>query len=150
MKNSSKIGWLFGSLMLLFVLPLYAAHHGVENHTTLMDFDGRPHTLSEYKSNGRWLVVMLWASDCHICNREAGSYALFHDKHKESDAAVLGISMDGLQGKADANAFIKRHQVSFPNLIGSFEEIAQMFTNLTGENWIGTPTSLFYLPPAES
>ena len=149
MKHSSQFGWLLGSLMLLFMMPLSAAHHGEESHTTLMDFEGNPHSLSDFQEPDKWLVVMIWASDCTICNQEAHSYTLFHDKHKETDAVVLGVSMDGLAGKADAAAFIKRHQVSFPNLIGGFEEIAQMFVNLTGESWIGTPTFLFYSPTGE-
>jgi len=148
MKNYSHISWLFGSLMLLFMLPLSAAHIG-ESDITLMDFEGNPRSLSDFQEPGKWLVVMIWASDCPICNREARSYSLFHDQHKGDDASVLGISMDGLEGKADASAFIKRHRVSFPNLIGGFEEIAQMFINLTGENWIGTPTFLFYNPTGE-
>lgn len=149
MKISSQFGWLFGALMLLFMMPLSAAQYGGENHATLMNFEGDPHSLSDYQERGKWLVVMIWASDCHVCNQEAHSYALFHDKHKKKDAVVLGVSMDGLEGKADATAFIKRHQVTFPNLIGDFEEIAQMFVDLTGENWIGTPTFLFYAPSGE-
>jgi len=134
---------------LLFMLPLSAAHHGGENHATLMNFEGDPHSLSDYQERGKWLVVMIWASDCYVCNQEARSYDRFHNEHKGGDATVLGISMDGLEGKADATAFIKSHQVTVPNLIGDFEEIAQMFVDLTGENWIGTPTFLFYSPTGE-
>lgn len=149
MKNHSQLSWVLGSLMLLFMAPLYAAHQGQNHPSTLMDFEGTPHTLSDYKNSGQWLVVMLWASDCHVCNQEAHSYDQFHKKHKNLDAAVLGISMDGLAGKANAADFIERHQVTFPNLIGDFEDIAQMFVELTGEQWIGTPTFLFYSPTGE-
>ncbi|NOR52051.1 MAG: redoxin domain-containing protein [Gammaproteobacteria bacterium] len=126
---------------LLLSSSIYAA--------SLSDMAGNSHTLDEYVGNDRWLVVMIWASDCHVCNQEAHGYALFHDKHKEKDASVLGISMDGADGKADAVAFIERHRVTFPNLIGGFEDIAEMFVELTGENWIGTPTFLFYNPAGE-
>lgn len=149
MKNHSQISWLFGGLMLLLIAPISFAHGGAEGDSTLMDFDGHPRSVKEYQEPGKWLVVMLWASDCHVCNQEAHSYSLFHDQHKESDAAVLGISMDGITGNVEASAFIERHRVSFPNLIGEFEEIAQMFARLTGESWIGTPTFLIYNPTGE-
>jgi len=117
--------------------------------TILNDLNGKAHTLDVYVGQGKWLVVMLWISDCHVCNQEAHSYAQFHNKHKGDDATVLGISMDGAEGRTAASAFIERHQVTFPNLIGEFEEVAQMFFDLTGENWIGTPTFLFYSPAGE-
>ena len=37
----------------------------------LQDFDGQPKSISDYAGKGKWLVVMIWASDCHICNQEA-------------------------------------------------------------------------------
>lgn len=148
MKNSPLFHGLIAALLLLFMLPLSAGHH-VGTHSsqpTLTDFDGTPHTLSEYTGKGKWLVVKLWAHDCHICNREAKNYIQFHERHKGVDATVLGISMDGLNGIADAQAYLKRHRVSYPNLIGSFENVAQMFVNLTGEPWRGTPTFLIFAP----
>ncbi len=50
---------------LLLTTPLQAA--------TLNSLDGKPLTLGEYITEGKWLVVMLWASDCDVCNEEAQS-----------------------------------------------------------------------------
>ena len=33
------------------------------------DFSGKPQKLENYVGkDGKWLIVMMWASDCHICN----------------------------------------------------------------------------------
>lgn len=112
----------------------------------LTDLDGKPQSLSDYTGKGKWTVVMIWASDCLICNREAYKYVDFHTFHKDEDARVLGISMDGPSGISDARKFVAEHSVNFPNLIGEPAEVAGVYTDATGQPWRGTPTFLIYDP----
>ncbi|MBD3610295.1 MAG: TlpA family protein disulfide reductase [Gammaproteobacteria bacterium] len=127
------------SLCLLFSIPILQA-------AELKDFTGKPQSIEHYAGKDKWLVVMIWASDCHVCNEEASSYELFHHARKDKDAHVLGISLDGERKKKAAEAFVARHQLSFPNLIGEPEQVMSMFSELTGVAWLGTPTFLIYDP----
>jgi thiol-disulfide isomerase/thioredoxin len=102
-----------------------------------------PAALEEYLERGKWLVVMLWASDCIACNREAYQYVEFHEFHNDSDARVLGISLDG-GDQAAAQSFIEKHNVSFPNLITDFDIGSRWFENLTGQHFWGTPGFLIF------
>jgi len=99
--------------------------------------------LDGYLQEGKWLVVMLWASDCAACNREAYQYVEFHEFHHDSDARVLGVSLDGFDQDA-ARKFIDKHQVSFPNLITDFNNGSRWFENLTGQKLWGTPGFLIF------
>jgi len=116
------------------------------SETVFQDMEGNNRVLSEYLGKGKWTIVMLWISDCHVCNQEASEYDDFHEKHKEDDARILGISMDGIEGKQDAMAFIKRNEVEFPNLIGDPQTVAALYIGLTGGDWVGTPTFLIFSP----
>lgn len=115
----------------------------------LQDFAGKPHKLADYTGQGKWTVVMLWASDCHVCNAEVEQYIQFHEERRQKDATVLGISLDGQAKKQAAEAFLQRHHVTFPNLIGEPLEVAGLFESLTGGAWAGTPTFLVYNPKGE-
>ena len=115
----------------------------------LQDFNGKPQAIKDYAGKGKWLVVMMWASDCHVCNVEAEQYIQFHEQYKNKNAQVLGISLDGQVKKAEAQQFIKRHHITFDNLIGEPQEVAQWFVDLTGADWVGTPTFLIYNPQGE-
>jgi peroxiredoxin len=115
----------------------------------LKGFDGSIHSLAEYTGQGKWTVVMLWASDCGVCNAEAKQYVKFHEAHKDKDARMLGVSLDGQSKKSEASQFIKRHGVTFPNLIEEPEKVANLYSGLTGQPWIGTPTFLVYSPAGE-
>jgi peroxiredoxin len=134
--------WL---LTLLLVLALPAASWA----GALRDFGGKARTLDDYAGNGKWLVVMIWASDCGVCNAEVHNYVDFQTFHGDRDATVIGISMDGMDNKGAAEAFIKRHSVNFPNLIGTPQEVAALYTRLTGQPFVGTPSFLLYSPAGQ-
>ena len=61
-------------LLVLVIGPAYAT-------TYLKDFDGAIHSLDEYTGQGKWAIVMIWASDCQACNQEAENYVKFNKKH---------------------------------------------------------------------
>ncbi len=113
------------------------------------DFKGNPQTLENHLGKGKWLVVMMWASDCHICNREAHQYVDFHMVHSDTDATVLGISLDGQSRKKAAENFIKKHAVDFPNLIAEPEFVSDLYQKYTGQYFAGTPSFLVFAPDGE-
>ena len=117
--------------------------------TALQDLDGNPKKLADFTGQGKWTVVMFWASDCHVCNAEAEQYIQYHEANKEKRASVVGITLDGKSKKAEAEAFIKRHAITFPNLIGEPVDVAGLYESLTGGSWVGTPTFLIYNPAGE-
>jgi len=131
---------------LLLGLAATALAPAMAAESILRDFDGNPRQLEDYVGQGKWTVVMFWAYDCHICNLEAPRYEKLYQRRGERDLTVLGISIDGEEQKKEAQAFIREHKLSFPNLIGEPEATTLMFTDLTGARWIGTPTFLIYTP----
>lgn len=112
----------------------------------LKDFDGNTHKLSDYTGNGKWTVVMFWASDCRVCNAEIGQYVQYNQAHKDKDARMIGVSLDGQSGLPAAREFVKQHKVNFPNLVGEPQAVANLYQSLTGSDWVGTPSFLLYNP----
>ena len=133
---------LFVFLIFLITQPVSAK----DSHSILQDLKGNPSTIEQHTNKGKWLLVMYWESNCHICNQEAAEYEAFHKRHTDKDATVLGISLDGLAGKAKAESFIDRHHISFPNLIGEADDIALQFVSKAGGASFGTPSFLLYDP----
>ena len=133
---------------MMVVLLIASPISGFTAEQQFTDFDGKAKNIGEYAGKGKWLVVMLWASDCLVCNQEAHQYVDFHKLHKDKDAQVLGISLDGAAKKSDAQEFVLRHKVNFPNLIGEPMDIASMYQERTGNTWIGiTPNIVTALKP---
>ena len=125
------------ALAILFITVTQAA--GVQ----LTSFDGSPDGLKAYTGKGKWVIAMIWAHDCHVCNQEAHEYVAFHNKHKDKDAVMLGISMDGQEQTKQAQNFVNKHNIPFTTLIGEPEKIAGLYEQMT---WIGTPTFIIFHP----
>ncbi|MDH5394861.1 MAG: TlpA family protein disulfide reductase [Gammaproteobacteria bacterium] len=145
MKNKSFLS-LTMTAVIFSALFLSSAQAEIKG---FQDFNGKTQKLENYTGKGKWLIVMMWASDCYICNREAHEYVDFHMLHSDKDATVLGISLDGEIKKEAAKGFIKKHAIDFPNLIAEPEYVSNLYQELSGQYFAGTPTFLIYAPDGE-
>jgi len=103
-------------------------------------------TIDNHSQEGKWLIVMIWAHDCEICELEVDDYQRFHQNHAGNDASVLGITLDGDERKQAAVDFVTRHQLNFVNLIAEPEVVTAYYQITTGSQWIGTPSFLIFGP----
>ncbi len=106
-------------------------------------------TLEDYQRDSKWLVVMIWASDCEICKREAGSYQRFHTRSEQIATRVIGLTLDGSEREADARKFVARYGLEFDNLLAEPETVMAYYQLLTGSRWVGTPSFLVFGPEGE-
>ena len=131
----------------LLLLPF--SSWAADPYLELKHMDGRAASLDEYAGKGKWLLVMLWASDCHICNRDMPEVTEFYNKHKDKDAIVLGIALDAETNKAGVDEFLKKHAPTFDNVSVPLQQLALGYQTVTGEALRGTPTFMVYAPDGE-
>ena len=141
--RTSWAGMVRAVLGLVFLMALSQSALGDGRFT---DLEGEPAHFSDYLSEDRWLVVMIWSWTCPICASEMPGYAQLHDRHQHGQLTVLGISLDGSAGVMEAWAFAEEHGAPFPNLLGEGEDVAEFFFQQTGQALRGTPTFLLYAP----
>lgn len=137
------------NILVFFVVSVVFFTASALANETSSKFYGNETAIKEHTGKGKWLIVMIWASDCHVCNKEAHQYTAFHKQHKDKDAQMLGLSIDGKEKLTDAKDFMKRHQLNFPNLIGEPMDVASMYQEHTGGNWVGTPSFMVFNPKGE-
>jgi len=143
MTRVGKVFFLVVVLQLFMSIPVTAAPPKL----VLQDFDGNKVPVSKYIGQGKWTLVMIWAHNCPVCNQEAQNISFFHEDHKNRDATVLGVSVDGRAGVALARGFVDRHLIDFPNLIADLGD--DNLHEFGGGDFVGTPTFYVYSPTGE-
>ncbi len=140
-KSSSILSIL---LVLLFATPALSGSPLFQNLKS-----GAFETIDDHNQQGKWLVVMIWAHDCEVCEREVDDYQRFHREHADKNATVLGVTLDGAERQQAAVDFVTRHQLNFVNLIAEPEVVTAYYQITTGSKWIGTPSFLIFGPDGE-
>lgn len=128
----------------LFFLFFSAVALAAAPSIELRDLDGKPRNVSEFIGHGKWTIVVAWAHDCLICNREIDQMASFHNDRKDKDAIVLGVSIDGMAQIEAAREFVADHKLPFANLVAEPEQ--GVMSQFDGQYFVGTPTHYFYDP----
>lgn len=112
--------------------------------SALTDMHGKTASLETLVGQGKWTVVEVWASDCRACRGSIHHTVDFETANPDVD--VIGISLDGADGKANAEKFIDEFGLDFPNLLSNASEIDQYLYSTAKESFIGTPTFMLYNP----
>ncbi len=102
--------------------------------------------LSTFFEPGKWTMVMMWTTYCGICRSQYPTVSAFHNKHKDTDAKVIGISLDGYPQSGKVQAYIASSAMAFDSVISEVDAIAPAYQAITEERFTGTPTYLMFDP----
>jgi thiol-disulfide isomerase/thioredoxin len=134
-------------------VALLGAHNVVqaEGIFPVVGVDGTQADLNSYLKDGKWTLVKVWATWCHVCELQKPVISELHDKHVDGDMlSVVGLSLDGKAKLPEVQANLKKHPVTFNNFVTELDDVfAFNYGQLTGEDFYGTPTYLLFGPDGE-
>ncbi len=110
---------------------------------------GESLNLEDLTGNGKWTLVMIWATTCHICKIQKPDMSAFHDKHKDTTAEVIGVALDGMGRHEAVQRYIDETNPSFPSYVADSLIISSYYFGMTEESLRGTPTYLLFNPEGE-
>lgn len=139
--------YLIGLILGLMTLVVWADE--IPN-LDLRTLSGGEAGLDQYVGKGKWVLVMFWATECPICERDKPGISAFHSKHKDKDAMVVGVAIDGMENIEAIKQNIETHKPGFPNLVASDLGVMAMNYQIAAEEeFRGTPTYWFFSPEGE-
>lgn len=139
-------------LLLALVLTLFAGTVAADGEASVFDLrtmDGQPIKLDQHVGKGKWTLVMFWAIDCVVCERNKPAIKAFHDKHKDIDATVVGVSIDGMEFADTIREKVASDGIKFPNYVAELPLLAANYQIAAEESFRGTPTYWFFSPDGE-
>ena len=145
-----KPDFLFYTIITSIILTLVIVSNvSASDWTEVRTLEGKFTTLSQHFEKDKWTLVMLWTTDCGICQREYPVISEFHDKYKDDKAKVIGVSLDGYSKLDKITEHIDDMPMTFDNLVGEITVVAFNYQNATEEPLRGTPTFLMFNPSGQ-
>ena len=136
-------------LKLLLLCSIVVAGAHAADWVEFRSLNGEAGTLESYRGKGKWLVVKIWASDCHVCNETAHEMTALA-KNREADVQIVGIAVDGRSNRPGVDDYLARHAITYPTLLDDGHGAARVYRRDVEQNWRGwTPTYLLYNPAGE-
>lgn len=126
-----------------------AAEQATSPFMDLLTVGGEPADVEEHFNNGKWTLVMIWATNCHVCHEQKPMISSVHDERKDIDFTVMGIAIDGRRGLDKVKNYLDENKPSFPSFVTDLTVLAVNFELLTEESFRGTPTYLLFNPENE-
>jgi thiol-disulfide isomerase/thioredoxin len=112
-----------------------------KGHVDLLDASGFKALKRKYQ--GKVLLINTWATWCLPCKEEFPDLIRLASKYKDSDVAIIGVSVD-YPDEVDSKVipFLSSQQVNFPNFVQNFKEPEDLI-NLFNEKWRGAVPATF-------
>ncbi len=111
--------------------------------------NGEAGSLEDHVGKGKWTLVMFWETTCAICKQQEPEYAKFHKDHKNKDAEVIAISIDGTDNIKLVSDYQQENSLPYPVMVTDKPEVREKFLAATQETFRGTPTYLLFSPEGE-
>lgn len=111
------------------------------------DTDGKNVSLNDYLGNGKFTVLEVWSTDCHLCREHMPDMVKFDGKLKNTQ--ILGVSIDGQPNLDSVDDFMMQYNMKFTNLITNPIEMNIWMQQNTPEGLIGTPTFMMFDPEGQ-
>ena len=133
-------------LGLCLMISLLLCANATAGGVAVQNLDGTPGSMSEYLSQDKYTLVMVWTTYCHVCRTQYPTISTFHSKHADKDAIVLGISLDGFDKAAKVVGYRSTQGHTFPSVLSDADEFKTKYELTTGADFTGTPTYLLFDP----
>ncbi|MDW3094435.1 MAG: redoxin domain-containing protein [Gammaproteobacteria bacterium] len=93
---------------------------------------------------GRWELVMFWATYCHICKSDFEKLAEFIQDNPSIPLTVVGVVTDGLEEKQKALRQIQERNLNYTHVLTDFDHSNVLYQDITQSTLIGVPSQLLY------
>lgn len=137
-------------VLILFLLLSSSVMAGeFDTSMKMKKLDGNSGSLKEHVGQGKWTLVMFWETTCSICKQQEPEYAKFHTEHKDKDAEVVAISIDGMENVDLIKSYKKEYSLPYHVMVTDKQEVRDQYLAATDEQFRGTPTYLLFSPEGE-
>jgi len=113
--------------------------------TKIVEPEGAIHSsITDELQEGRWELVMFWATYCHVCKKDFKKIAKFMEDNSSIPLTIVGVVTDGVEERKKTNRLIEKHDLAYTHIVTDYPQSNELFQKVAGQRLIGTPSYLLY------
>jgi thiol-disulfide isomerase/thioredoxin len=93
---------------------------------------------------GRWELVMFWATYCPVCKKDFENLAKFIIDNPSINLTIVGVVTDGIESKQKAIRQINSRNLNYTHVLANFDQSDELYQEITQSRLIGVPSQLLY------
>lgn len=93
---------------------------------------------------GRWELVVFWATYCPVCKRDFDNLAKFIKENPEVPLSIVGVVVDGDEEREKAIMQINKRELNYTHVISDFQHSNKLYKAVTDSELIGVPAQLLF------
>lgn len=93
---------------------------------TLKDLKDQEITLSDYREEGKVVLVNVWAHWCPPCVAEIPDLVRLRENYKDRDFEILGVVAPSGVNEGKVRKMVKDYKMDYPVVWGTHQSIAQL------------------------
>lgn len=93
---------------------------------------------------GRWELVMFWATYCSVCKKDFAKIAEFMQENSAVPMTIIGVVTDGIEERQTTDALIEKLDLAYTHVVTDYPKSNELYQQVTGQRLIGTPSYLLY------
>jgi thiol-disulfide isomerase/thioredoxin len=93
---------------------------------------------------GRWELVMFWATYCSVCKKDFKKIAEFMQENSSIPMTIIGVVTDGIEERKTTDELIEIHNLAYTHVATDYPKSNEFYQEVTGQRLIGTPSYLLY------
>ncbi len=93
---------------------------------------------------GRWELVMFWATYCHICKKDFERLAGFIEENPDIPLTIIGVVVDGIEEKQKALSQISGRKLDYTHVLTDFKHSSELYEDISKTKLVGVPSQLLY------
>lgn len=114
------------------------------NNIRLKSFTKADVSLISDIQEGKFTLLMIWATNCPPCEEQKPMIQQFHTDYHTTKAQVVGVVIDGFKNLDEVNRLIEKEQPTYSNYIAEPSTFLNDFRLATGKQFVGAPTYIMF------
>ncbi|MEM7304510.1 MAG: TlpA disulfide reductase family protein [Pseudomonadota bacterium] len=130
------------TILLLITLMTSAVLAG--QGTIIQPADKINEALENQLEDGRYELVMFWATYCHTCKQDFKALGEYIKDNPDLPFTLVGVVVDGTDETSKTEELVEKHDLNYAHILTDYDTANEFYTETTDMQLMGTPSYILY------